>query len=217
MYNESELCTHLSWIEITKTKTPEELALYIQENEDIISNMQEIMGESLAEYDYDKINYCAGYWRNLRKVCLLKVGEYSQHVLEHLEDHLIMTEEEKRVIDASNKNKISNKEDPYEKEEANLIVKTKSAKIGILINYQKAKRQRNFGFEELGMKAELPRNIVAQGNASFIFRCIWLEYDYLSPINTTDFVVGGIYTPEMFFLPVVPKKAKSIPYLFSIT
>ena len=82
----------------TKDATLEAAIKNCQVAEDTIRAMQEISGEALATYDPVKINWCQGYINELRDLELKKFNDICAHILEYMEVHTKLSEEEIEAI-----------------------------------------------------------------------------------------------------------------------
>ncbi len=66
--------------------------------EDIVKAITEILREAQAEYRTSKVKWCYEYIEKIRKMVGLKIDEFTGYVMEHVEEYLVLTEEEKKMI-----------------------------------------------------------------------------------------------------------------------
>jgi len=143
--------------------------------EDVITSMQDMLGNALAEYKFDKFQWCIYYMDLLRKVTMRKYDEVSAHILEYIEEHIYFTKEEKERNQKMQHR--GNRGDSDIKPEFFLQQKTKDLKFGIYCNVQgKATIYSAREFEDLKLACKLPRTY---GNKPVIMRVLWTAYNYV--------------------------------------
>lgn len=96
-------------------------------SEDVITNMQEILGEALANYSADRQRWCYTYMEQMRKIILDKFDCISAHVLEYIEEYTKYTPQELEEL----KNKANRRNDSTIKDTFTLTEKTKDVRLGV--------------------------------------------------------------------------------------
>lgn len=163
-------------------------------------------------YKDDKVQNLVGFINQYRSQSRHKFDEVLTAIMEHIEDYLIMTEEEKAALASKNPNK--NKNDGNSKTEFNVTTFTEDYSVGIFGNSTKILRPKPIEFREVPSdetspylqiaSTEIPRTYQGQHN---VLRAIWTAYnDISSHCYTPDLTVGGVIMIELFKFPQPAKK-----------
>lgn len=92
--NERDLTTFITIWKESNDKTLEECGKNCQTSEDVIREMQNILGEALSNYEQSKVEWCYNYMREMRSIVLKKFDAICAHTLEYIENHTRYTAEE---------------------------------------------------------------------------------------------------------------------------
>jgi hypothetical protein len=115
--------------------------------------MQNILGEALATYNTDKINWCRDYMADMRSIVLKKFDAISAHVLEYIENQTKYTPEELKEI---KNNTSTRKTDSNIRPEFFLVNTSSDLKLGIYGNIA-GKAQLHKFVEFGGIACKTPR------------------------------------------------------------
>ena len=158
-----------------------------QTAEDVIVEMQNIMGEALSMHDEKKLEWCRGYIEMMRNCELQKFDHICAHILEFIEVYTKLTPEE--IAKQKENQKSRSKGDLTLREKILLLEKTKDLMFAIWGNVQ-GKSVMHKKIEFGPYEAAMPMN---KTTMFIIFRCLWTSYDYLSSYKVQDdIVVGGV-------------------------
>ena len=91
---ETDLNSFITQWKETKMQSLGEAIEYAQTSENVIRSLQDKRGEALAMYDREKLQWCHDYMDKLRGIELAKFDEVSAHILEYMDLHTKLTEEE---------------------------------------------------------------------------------------------------------------------------
>lgn len=81
------------WNEL-KDKTLEECVHHCQTSEEVIRQMQNILGNALSNYNASKVEWCNEYMNQMRQMIFEKYDDITSHILEYIEDYTKYTKEE---------------------------------------------------------------------------------------------------------------------------
>jgi hypothetical protein len=134
---------------------------------ELINNkIYEMFFEAKSEFQEEKAEWCQYYIHKMKKMCRLKFDEATKMVMDNIEVHLLLTEEEKKQL-TSKKNEIYR---------PSFILQQNNEffKIGIRGNYGKMAGTEMIKHEELGISNEMPRIFINYNN---IQRTTWVAHD----------------------------------------
>lgn len=106
VYNERDITTFASLWRDQKDKTLDEAIEKCQIAENVLTSMQEKLGEAESEYDVKTIDWCRSYMKEMREIELDKWKSVTAYILENLEIYTKMTDKE---IEASKNQKQTGK------------------------------------------------------------------------------------------------------------
>lgn len=185
--NERDLTSFITLWKESQDKNLLDSVNNCQTAENVIVEMQNILGEALSMYDKPKQNWCRHYIEMMRAIQLQKFDDICSFTLEYIEHYTKLTAEE--ISKLKDNTKARGKGDLTLREKILLLEKTKDLQFSIWGNVQGKSvmhKKIEFGPYECAM----PMN---KTTMMIIFRCLWTSYDYLSSHNIQDdIVVGGI-------------------------
>jgi cancer susceptibility candidate protein 1 len=163
-----------------------------QEVEDLNKELERLKLKSIIDNSRIKIEWCDQYIQEFRTITQSKIYSISAHYSNNCDLLLSKRIEEKKQIEAS-KYKGSGQMDPQmTKPEIMIINKSDDCKYGMWIfPFDKnGPRPKPIDFQELSIKVEVPRTLVAY---KLMMRVLWTAYDYLSPKGwAPEIAIAGI-------------------------
>jgi cancer susceptibility candidate protein 1 len=201
--NEKDLTTFITLWTQMKDKTLKECADQCQISENVIRSMQNILGEALANYNNEKVEWCYNYMAQMREIVLQKFDSISAHTLEYIENHIKIPPEEMEKM----KNTIGGRKNESNiRQEFFLVQSTPDFRLGIYGNVA-GKAQLHKYVEFGGVSCKTPRQY---GSQQLIIRAIWTSYDDVTIRTGTyypDIVVGGVVDFRLYQYPEGPRQA----------
>lgn len=94
VYNERDITTFMSLWEDKKDTTLLDCIETCQIAENVITSMQEKLGEAESEFDMRTVDWCNEYMAAIRKIELKKWEYVVAHILENIEVHTKLTQDE---------------------------------------------------------------------------------------------------------------------------
>lgn len=168
--NEKDLTTFITLWKESKDTTLKETADQCQTSEDVIRQMQSILGEALANYNHDRVKWCQDYMQQMRSIVIQKFDAISAHTLQYIENHTKIPPEEMEKL----KNTIGGRKNESNiRQEFFLVQTTKDLRLGIYGNVA-GKAQLHKYVEFGGVACKTPRQY---GNQQLIIRALWTSYD----------------------------------------
>ena len=150
--------------------------------------MQNILGDAMANYNHDRVNWCYTYMAKMRENVLNKFDAISAHTLEYIENHTKIPPEEMEKL----KNTIGGRKNESNiRQEFFIVNTTRDFRLGIYGNVA-GKAQLHKYVEFGGVACKTPRQY---GSQQLIIRAIWTSYDDVTVRTGTyypDIVVGGV-------------------------
>jgi len=92
--NEKDLTTFITLWREQVDGSIEEAVTNCQTAEDVIKSINLMLAEAMAQYDYNKINWCQEYIDKLREIIIHKYDVISTFILTHIEKYTKFTFEE---------------------------------------------------------------------------------------------------------------------------
>ena len=92
--NERDLTTFITIWKESKDSLLKECAQQCQVAEDVIREMQNILGEAISNYNHEKIEWCNHYTNNMREIIMEKFDAITAFTLEYIENHTKIPQEE---------------------------------------------------------------------------------------------------------------------------
>jgi hypothetical protein len=123
------------------------------------------MYDAKSEFQKEKEEWCRYYVKKLKQMSRLKFDQITKTVMENIEVHLLLTEEEK--------SKLTSKKNEIYRSNFTLQKQNKFFKIGIRGNYGKMTGTEMIKYEELGVNNEMPRIFINYNN---IQRVTWVAF-----------------------------------------
>lgn len=183
--NEKDLTSFITIWKEQKDKSLKECIDQCQISEDVIRTMQSIFGEALSNYNFDKTMWCRQYMQIMRDIILEKYDKVSAYILEYIENHTKITQEE---LDKQNKQSMGNRKIQVGDLRSEFYIKeaSKDIKFGIYGNVQgKSQLHKPVDFD--GFSCRTPRQ---HANQQIIIRALWTSFDYVTgPQYYPDIVV----------------------------
>ena len=100
--DEKDLTTFITLWKEAKDKSLPECVDNCQTAENVVKAIQLILAESMAQYDYAKIEWCNRYIEQLRAIMQLKYDKVSAEILTYIENYTKYTDEEIEALKADN-------------------------------------------------------------------------------------------------------------------
>jgi hypothetical protein len=100
--DEKDLTTFLTLWKEAKDKYLPECVDNCQTSENVVKAIQLILAESMAQYDYAKIEWCNHYIAQLRAIMQTKYDKVSAEILTYIENYTKYTDEEIEILKADN-------------------------------------------------------------------------------------------------------------------
>jgi cancer susceptibility candidate protein 1 len=196
--DERDLTTFLRLWEENKEKDLIECLENCGTSEAINNKLYEILYDARSEFQKEKEEWCKYYIVKLKRMSKFKIDEITQKVMENIEIHLLLTEEEKSKL-TSKKNEIYR---------SNFLLQEQNEffKIGIRGNYGKMTGTELIRHEELGICNEMPRIFINYNN---IQRSTWTAFPETALVYCPYKSVGGVMNIEVFPMPEMPKKHRN--------
>ena len=145
-----------------------------QTAENVINEMQNILGEALSMYDHRKLAWCQHYVDHMRNIELDKFESISAYILEFIEQYTKLTAEE--IAKLKDNTKARGKGVMTLREKILLLEKTKDLQFSLWGNVQ-GKSVMHKKIEFGNYECAMPMN---KTTMTIIFRCLWTSYDYCS-------------------------------------
>ena len=151
--NERDLTTFITLWKESKDKTLKDCADQCQVSEDVIRTMQNILGDAMANYNHDRVNWCYTYMAKMRENVLNKFDAISAHTLEYIENHTKIPPEEMEKL----KNTIGGRKNESNiRQEFFIVNTTRDFRLGIYGNVA-GKAQLHKYVEFGGVACKTPR------------------------------------------------------------
>jgi hypothetical protein len=115
--------------------------------------MQVILGEALANYNFEKVEWCQQYMKAMRAIVHKKFDAISAHTLEYVENHTKFTAEE---LEKQKNNPNTRKNDSNVRPEFAIISATKDIRLAVYGNVA-GKAQMHKYVEFGGIACKTPR------------------------------------------------------------
>lgn len=151
--NERDLTTFITIWKEGRDKTLQECSLNCQISEDVIRQMQNILGEALSNYNNEKVEWCNKYTKEMRDIVLKKFDCISAHILEYVENFTKFTPEE---IEKQKNNPNTRKNDSNVRPEFSIVNATKDVRLAVYGNVA-GKAQMHKYVEFGGIACKTPR------------------------------------------------------------
>jgi hypothetical protein len=100
--DEKDLTTFITLWKEAKDKSLPDCVDNCQTAENVVKAIQLILAESLAQYDYAKIEWCTLYIEQLRAIMQMKYEKVSAEILTYIENYTKYTDEEIEALKADN-------------------------------------------------------------------------------------------------------------------
>jgi hypothetical protein len=100
--NEKDLTTFITLWKEAKDKSLPACVDNCQTAENVVKAIQLILAESMAQYDYAKIEWCNHYIEQLRAIMQTKYDKVSAEILTYIENYTKYTDEEIEALKADN-------------------------------------------------------------------------------------------------------------------
>lgn len=92
--NERDLTTFITMWKELKDKSLDECIHHCQTSEEVIRQMQNILGKALSNYNTSKAEWCYKYMQDMRSIIFEKYDEVTAYILEYIEDYTKYTKDE---------------------------------------------------------------------------------------------------------------------------
>ena len=102
-----------------------------QTAENVVKSINLMLSEAMAQYDYNKIQWCQDYIKEIREIIMQKYDEISAQVLTYIEHYTKYTDEELKELMEQNPNRALDKKD---KPDFNLTNKSQDILFGLWAN-----------------------------------------------------------------------------------
>jgi hypothetical protein len=129
--DEKDLNTFITLWREKKDNSFREAVDNCQTAENVIRSIEKILGESLSQYDYKKIQWCEEYIKQIREISTVKFDHISAVVLTYIENYTKYTEEE---MAAEREKSMNRKIDFSKKPEFTLKEKSPDISFGLFAN-----------------------------------------------------------------------------------
>eukprot|EP00347_Sterkiella_histriomuscorum_P021634 403333299 len=201
--NEKDLTTFITMWSETKDKSLEECVIHCQTSEEVIRQMQNILGNALSNYNISKVEWCNEYMHQMRQRIFEKYDDVTAYILEYIEDYTKYTKDE---LQRQQNMPPSRKTDSNQKSEFILKAHSRDIKFGIFGSV--SGKNQTHKFTDIGsLQIKIPRQ---HANQQIIIRTVWTSFDYVSSNYghyQPDIVVGGITDFRLFQYPEGPRAA----------
>jgi len=147
--NEKDLTTFITLWREQVDGSMEEAVNNCQTAEDVIKAINLLLAEAMAQYDYNKIQWCQDYIEKIREIIIHKYDVISTFILTHIEKYTRYSHEE---LEEQKELYPNRKFDKNEKPDINLTSKAKDVMFGIWANVQ----AKSIPFELIGFAKENP-------------------------------------------------------------
>ena len=198
--DERDLTTHLRLWEESRDNSLTKCIENWKTAEQINDKIYELFYEAKYEFQKDKIEWWEYYIDKMMKMNRIKFNEITKYIMDHIEEFIIYSEQEKEMLKKQSK-KVDNIKPNFSCQEKNELFK-----IGIWGNTSKILRPLPIEFNDLGIEVELPRIFQSLNN---ILRVTWVASDDMWLDYSPYISVGGILNIEVFNFPEQPKKHRS--------
>lgn len=203
MDRETDLNTFITQWRETADSTLEGAIAQCQIAENVITSMQDKLGEALSMYDTNLLRWCNNYINILREIELRKFDEISAHIFEFMDNHTKLSPSE--IAKQTEQPKVrSGKGDKDRRDNINMVAQEKDLIFAIWANCtSKSMMHQDIFFKNY--IAQLPQK---QASGPVVLRCLWTSFDYLTPHKVQDdYVVGGIVDFQLYHFPEQSKAA----------
>lgn len=151
--NEKDLTTFITMWREQKDKNLQECIERSQTSEEVIRQMQNILGRALSNFNYTQSEWCYEYMNIMRKLIFEKYDEVSAFILEYIEDYTKFTKEELIKLQQQ---PVGRKNDSNQRSEFTLKAQTKDIKFG-LFGSVSGKNQTHKYTDIGGLQIKIPR------------------------------------------------------------
>lgn len=136
--DEKDLNTFLTLWREAPDKDIEMAVTNSQTAEQVIKTINGMLGEALTQYDYDKINWCHHYIKQIRDTISDKYDQISAQILTYIENYWKYTDEE---IEALLRQAGSRRPDTSQKPEIKLMGQSEDIVFALWANIQAKSKQ----------------------------------------------------------------------------